>query len=391
MDGRPADWDSYDPVSFAVVGALLLLPVVLLLKWRRHGNDPISQARADWYGGMFKALLWVIVGAVLSGATYSSASTNGGGTFVVFWGLMLFGGLAFLWRAGNYFFRAKPQLDLLERMPAVGNPYDAPEPVPNSSRRGFLYWLGVAALGYLVVTVLARVAYNTRDTSQYRVPTAEPSLPGPSATTQPFWPTQVADVTVAAPTRTRESGSLLAWGDAIDFDDQMIAATTDGNNVTTSVRDGRYSVTLPPQGGYWSQSLGEATRGRDALLEVRVASASGQGAIALYADAEDGSYRWVYLVDPISRTWRVDRYSPERAAYFNWVEPRPLEALSFGRLHTVELLVEASHPTLRVNGQDVALNAGVELDQLPGSMRFAYGIYGFGFTAEFDAVEVSEV
>jgi hypothetical protein len=383
MDEALAQWTESELAGLAFVVVALLLPLVLLVKWQRHGSDPISETRAEWYGGMLKALLVVIVGAVLTGVTYSSAAAGGGGTYVVFWGMMVFGGLAFLWRAARYFFRVKPHLDLLERMPvAVLEPGGA---TPNStsnparSRRGGIrYWLGVAALAYLVLTVVARVAHNTRDTSQYRMPTAALENAGAAARPTP------------TPGTYRPLPSL-AWGYRDDFTDETIAPITDGNNVTTAVRNGRFSITLPEPGGYWAKELGSATDGRDACIRVEVASTSGAGAAALYVTADDGSYRWAYLIDPSRQEWRVDRYSMERDSYFTWVEARSFASLSLGSLQTVELCVESSRPTLIVNGRDVAAVAGVGLDPMAGSVQFAYGAYGSGFTIELAAAEVSKI
>ena len=57
----------------------------------------------------------------------------------------------------------------------------------------------------------------------------------------------------------------------------------------------------------------------------------------------------------------------------------------------LRVVVESSRSTLLVKGRDLTAIGGVELDRMPGSMRFAFGAYGSAFTVGFDAVEVSEV
>jgi hypothetical protein len=115
------------------------------------------------------------------------------------------------------------------------------------------------------------------------------------------------------------------------------------------------------------------------------------GAVAIFIEAEDDSYKWAYLVDPGAQEWWVERFSPQSGDFFVWVEPRSYVDMDLGTLRSVEVRVESAKPVLLVNGRGVAASAGVRLEHVPGSVLFGFGASGAGFSVEYDGVEVSEV
>jgi hypothetical protein len=66
----------------------------------RDLSAPVASARPDASRDMLVGALWCIGGIVVTAVTYSAAS-NGGGTYFVAWGAILFGGLQFLRGAVN--------------------------------------------------------------------------------------------------------------------------------------------------------------------------------------------------------------------------------------------------------------------------------------------------
>jgi|GEM_PF-1513676 len=62
--------------------------------------------RAKFLRHIVFGLLWCVGGTIVTVATYSSA-WHGGGTYVVAWGAILFGGLELLYGLGGYLFAAK--------------------------------------------------------------------------------------------------------------------------------------------------------------------------------------------------------------------------------------------------------------------------------------------
>jgi len=74
--------------------------------------DPEAAARTAARAEMIKGTLWLLGTAVVTGVTYAAAEP--GGTYVVFWGAMAYGGYRFL-RALYYWFNPKALLKKADR------------------------------------------------------------------------------------------------------------------------------------------------------------------------------------------------------------------------------------------------------------------------------------
>jgi hypothetical protein len=386
------------PGMLTVIGAIVLVPLLLFRQARRQSPDVIGQVKTQAYRGMLRSALVVIGGGIASAVSYGAAS--GGGVYVVFWGAMLFGGLGLVWQLASYFLRTKPRLDALALVSAVP-PARYAAPIPPRPRRGFWGWIRIIAISFIVLSAATRMLYSivgrpssiSRSGPTTRSSTAAPprvtvvpllvptaSGAGPSGGLEDSPPTRTDPTRQPRPTATAST-----WGYFDDFvDADMGPVSQDG--ASWSIRNGVMSISIEESESLWWKQARLPSEGRDSRFRADIASTSGEGKVALLLLNSDGEPVWAFKADPLEQTWSVDRLSTERDAFFTWVEPRPY----VGSLDAMEIRVEQGVPTLFINGRDVMSPANVRLDSVGGSLFFAFGGEGAGFTVAFDAITIDE-
>lgn len=73
-----------------------------------YSPETIDAARDEALSEMVKGFIWVVAGGLVTGVTYLSADT--GGSYVVFWGAMAYGGFRIL-RSAYYWFRPEALIE----------------------------------------------------------------------------------------------------------------------------------------------------------------------------------------------------------------------------------------------------------------------------------------
>lgn len=397
------------PVLIGFV-AIIALPLLLVFRQiRRQGPDPIGEAKREAHKGMLRAMLVVYAGLAITGATLAAASGSGGGTYVVAWGALLFGGLSLLGQLFSYYFRTKPRLDALAFVSAQSTTAPPLAWTPPRRGRGFWGWVRIVAIGVVVLGIGARAFSALSPDPQPSRVIGQATVPARAKTPTPTdvprkTPTPMPTVISAASESTRvltpRSTSTPSpttqpitvppgWDQVDNFGSSIGNLYRAGRDefADRSFEDGQYTITIRKADAIAWDIFG-ASSGDDVKLRTTIASTDGDGDIVLLIASANNEPIWSFHVSPLSQQWSVARYSVQRDNFFNWVEPRSYAKLGLGPVKTVELWIVDGKPDLLINGQDVVGPTGVQLEKVPEDVHMGYGGWGAGFTIVFDEVAV---
>ncbi|MEZ4561109.1 MAG: trypsin-like peptidase domain-containing protein [Thermomicrobiales bacterium] len=228
-------------------------------------------------------------------------------------------------------------------------------------------------------------------------PTAT-ATPEPTATATP----EPTATPVPTPTFTPTPEPVAdLWGLYEEFDDPNVLDTSDTDFSTWDIADGAFRLAITKPGNLDGITVSNLpTEGRNAALVADIGETRGWGEIMLWMIAEDGVTEWHFAVDPVARKWSLYRASATDSDLFYWVEPRPLPAGVGDGIQQLEVDIIDGVPVLYVNGVDVVTPSGVEMPEVPGSLKLGFGagvnpgsLSGAGdyFSVDFESITIFEI
>jgi hypothetical protein len=277
----------------------------------------------------------------------------------------------------------------IQPKPPTPPPPPSPRTQPGRSqtgeRKGRPWYIKLIGVAFLILVLRAVAGPGT-------APVPTPDSRPPRTTSVPQTATE--SVMQSGPAQSQ-------WGFTSPFDRTLIPNDQETDVTSTSITQQGLVMDIKAPGGI-DQYVWDAlpSDGRDFRFRLDIASTDGWGEVIVILQAANGDLQWSFSVDPVAQSWSLYRTSDYTSELFYWINPRPYEALAPGPLRSLEVRVMDGVPALWINGKDIVTPTGLEMPEMPESLKVGFGAginptsltgHGETFSVVFESAALREL